>query len=58
MRTLLLQLQIFTGFTALGLLGLVVINAYHGRHPSRKLTRLTLGFSTAFVVLTLVITGM
>ena len=55
MKTLLLQLQIFTGFTALGLLGLAVINAYHGQPPSRKLTRFTLGFSAAFVVLTLML---
>ena len=57
MKTLLILLQILAGLASLGLLGLVVVKAYRGHIP-RKLARWIIGFSAAFVVLTLVVTGM
>ena len=57
MKTLLFCLQVITGLASLGLLGLAIVTAYHGE-TSRKLARWILGLAGAFVVLTLVITGM
>ncbi len=55
MKTLLFILQVCTGLSTLGLLALTIIKAYHG-HPSRRLTGWILGFMTAFVALTLLLT--
>lgn len=52
MKTLLGILQIITGLSTLGLLGLAIIRSYHG-HPSRRLTGWFLACAGAFVVLTL-----
>ncbi len=57
MKTLLVILQVLSGLSTLGLLVLTIIKAYHG-HTPRKLARWIIGFSAAFVVLTLVVTGM
>ena len=56
MKTLLLLLQILTGFASLGLLILTVIKALKG-HPSRVFARWTLGFAAAFAVLTMLVYG-
>ena len=56
MKTLLLLLQIMTGFASLGLLIMTVIKALKG-HRSRVFARWTLGFAAAFAVLTMLVTG-
>ena len=57
MKTLLFLSQILTGMTSLGLLVWCAVRAYRG-HPSKTLSKWTLGFAAAFVILTLAITGM
>lgn len=55
MKTLLITLQVCPGLATLGLLGLTIVRSYHG-HSSRRLAGWILGFMTAFVALTLLLT--
>ena len=57
MKTLLFLLQILAGLASLGLLGLAVVKAYRG-HTPRKLARWIIGFSAAFVMLTILVKGL
>lgn len=50
--TLLFALQVMTGLTSLSLLGVIIVKAYHGYSPKR-LSWWALGFTTVFVLLTL-----
>ena len=54
MKTLLFLLQILAGLASLGLLVWCSIKAFRG-HPSKRLSGWVIGFSTAFVVLTLML---
>lgn len=57
MKTILQLLQLLTGLASLGLLVWCSIKAFRG-YPSKRLSGWVLGFASAFVVLTLVVTGM
>lgn len=54
MKTLLLILQVVAGLASLGLLAWCSIKAFRG-HPSKRLSGWVIGFSAAFVVLTLML---
>ena len=54
MKTILQLLQLLTGLASLGLLAWCSIKAFRG-HPSKRLSGWVIGFSAAFVVLTLML---